>query len=246
MSFYLYRILLDIPGLMSLGRNRRLPTQETDLGYLTHCALLELFGDDAPKPFAVPRTLGRWAEVLGYGTQAPEHLREHAQTFAKPQVYSLVRWEEWSHKPMPQRWPVGRQLGFDVRACPVVRKSKGIEGRCRAGAEVDAFLTACWEADEDTQVNREAVYQDWLAKQVQRRGGAVIVQSGLKAFQRQRLLRRAHDKKRRSKVLERPDALMSGVLEITDSESFARLLQTGLGRHRSFGFGMVLLRPVPR
>ncbi|MEL6349416.1 MAG: type I-E CRISPR-associated protein Cas6/Cse3/CasE [Myxococcota bacterium] len=251
MTLYLVRTLLEIPGLMNLGRNRRLPVQKTDLGYLTHCALLEVFGEQAPKPFAVPRSLGRWAEVLGYATTTPEQLREHAETFAPPHIYNLVRWEEWSHKPMPDQWQAGRTLGFDIRLCPVVRKSKGVAGRCKPGAEVDAFLSACWDAGDDAKIDREAIYRTWLAEQLERRGGATLTMSRLKAFQRQRLLRRTHAKQQAAKprcahVLERPDALMEGVLEIVDGERFSSMLRMGIGRHRSFGFGMFLLKPARR
>ena len=37
---------------------------------------------------------------------------------------------------------------------------------------------------------------------------------------------------------------MRGVLTITDSEAFASTLAQGIGRHRSYGFGMLLLRPA--
>ena len=239
MNLYLYRTLLDIPGMMALGRSRRLPVRETDLGYLTHCALLEIFGEQAPKPFAVPRTQGRWAEVLGYSNASPRDLQDHAEAFAAPHLYQLVRWEEWGHKPMPERWAAGRQLGFDVRVCPVVRKSKGVAGRCRPGAEVDVFLSESWAAGDEARLDREAVYRQWLTDHLSRRG-ATLVGARLKAFQRQRLLRRSQDKTRRASVLERPDALMEGVLEVTNSEQFARMLRDGIGRHRSFGFGMLL------
>ncbi|MEE8524028.1 MAG: type I-E CRISPR-associated protein Cas6/Cse3/CasE [Thermoanaerobaculia bacterium] len=44
-------------------------------------------------------------------------------------------------------------------------------------------------------------------------------------------------------VPERPDALLTGTLEVTDPDAFATLLARGVGRHRAFGFGMLLLRP---
>jgi CRISPR system Cascade subunit CasE len=42
---------------------------------------------------------------------------------------------------------------------------------------------------------------------------------------------------------EGPDAVLEGVLEVVDGEAFAALLRRGVGRHRAFGFGMLLLRP---
>ena len=37
---------------------------------------------------------------------------------------------------------------------------------------------------------------------------------------------------------------MTGELEVGDSERFLHLLARGVGRHRTFGFGMLLLRPA--
>ena len=44
---------LDAKGLTTLGKMLHLPLSQTDTGYLMHCALGELFGDDAPKPFSI-------------------------------------------------------------------------------------------------------------------------------------------------------------------------------------------------
>ena len=37
---------------------------------------------------------------------------------------------------------------------------------------------------------------------------------------------------------------MQGVLTITDGGAFASLLARGVGRHRAYGYGMMLLRPA--
>jgi CRISPR system Cascade subunit CasE len=42
---------------------------------------------------------------------------------------------------------------------------------------------------------------------------------------------------------EGPDATMSGTLRIDDPSAFASALSHGIGRHRTFGFGMLLLAP---
>jgi CRISPR system Cascade subunit CasE len=43
---------------------------------------------------------------------------------------------------------------------------------------------------------------------------------------------------------EGPDASFEGVLTVAEPGAFALLLARGIGRHRAFGFGMVLLRPA--
>ncbi|WP_083761830.1 type I-E CRISPR-associated protein Cas6/Cse3/CasE [Alkalilimnicola ehrlichii MLHE-1] len=44
--------------------------------------------------------------------------------------------------------------------------------------------------------------------------------------------------------LVRPDALVTGRLTVRDPDTFATLVARGVGRHRAFGFGMLLLRPA--
>ena len=43
--------------------------------------------------------------------------------------------------------------------------------------------------------------------------------------------------------LEGPDATVHGTMTVTDPTAFARLLAHGVGRHRAYGYGMLLLRP---
>ena len=40
-----------------------------------------------------------------------------------------------------------------------------------------------------------------------------------------------------------PDAWLRGHLEIRDGEAFSALLQRGVGRHRAFGYGCLLIAP---
>jgi CRISPR system Cascade subunit CasE len=51
---------------------------------------------------------------------------------------------------------------------------------------------------------------------------------------------------RNGRRIEGPDAVVHGTLTITDPVAFAGLLARGVGRHRSYGYGMLLLRPPQR
>lgn len=106
--------------------------------------------------------------------------------------------------------------------------------------EVDAFLHQCWRQGPKTLVDREDVYRQWLATELGRGGAARLPEARLVRFQRQRLARRDHAEARIARC-ERPDATFTGILEVTDVDAFAALLRRGLGRHRAFGFGMLLL-----
>ncbi len=45
-------------------------------------------------------------------------------------------------------------------------------------------------------------------------------------------------------TVQGPDAVFTGLLQVRDSAAFAALLARGIGRHRAFGFGMLLLKPA--
>lgn len=239
-GFHMLQLQLSLPGLMELARRRRLPPHEVDEGYLVHSALGELFGEARPRPFAMTERFGRDLTVLGYADRPAEALAAQAQAVADPAAYALCRWDRFLSKPMPARWAPETTFTFRVRTCPVVRKSA--EGaHHQAGAELDLFLDRCLTEGPEVEVDREAVYRQWFADQVARQGGATVESCGLRAFRRVRLTRRRSDRK--TQILERPDALLEGRLRVEDPEAFDALVRRGIGRHRGFGFGMLLLRP---
>jgi CRISPR system Cascade subunit CasE len=43
---------------------------------------------------------------------------------------------------------------------------------------------------------------------------------------------------------EGPDAILRGELVIRDPAEFAKVLAKGVGRHKAYGCGMLLLRPA--
>lgn len=235
------KLELDQPAVMRLGRTKGLPMREVDLGYLIHCLLREVFGDKAPQPFDVRDQSGRTLEVLAYTTTAAEELRRHADTFAHPEQHAALNWKAFHQKPMPSEWPESLELGFETRVCPVVRAASDTEHYSQ-GSEVDAFLTRLAETEEDEEaLGREEVYREWLEDQLLRRGGVELLNSRMQSFSLRKLTRRTHGPGRKARVFTRPDTRMTGRFRIEEPEKFPNLLKTGVGRHRAFGFGMVLL-----
>jgi CRISPR system Cascade subunit CasE len=255
-ALHLVRMDLDGRALFTFARKQGLALHDTDLGYLVHAWQAAVFGDEAPAPFALgddprrpalrdearsPADLRRLT-VLGYSARDDAALRTHVDAFClDPQARAACDWQTFASKPMPDVWVVGRRLGFVVRVCPVVRGSRG-GGRRDEGAEVDAFLAACDGAAADAGLRREPVYREWLGRQFEARG-ARLVHAELSRFALARLARRNHGEGRRL-VLTRPDATLLGEIEVTDPAQFRALLARGVGRHRAFGFGMLLLRPA--
>ena len=212
-----------------------------DPDHAMHCLLMESFGEQAPRPFRLITPRGQARGVLyGYGRVQDSVLRSAAAAYADPAQVRILPLDRIASKLMPAAWRSGRQLGFETRIRPTVRRSRNSD--CRPGKECDAFaLEASRYADREMSHSREAVYTDWLCNQFDRRGGARLDrnQTRLVSFQRTRAVRKRH-----ARYSEGPDAVMRGVLTVTDPNTFSSLLASGIGRHRAYGYGMLLLRPV--
>ncbi len=213
-----------------------------DPGFAMHCLLTESFGRDlAPKPFRViiPRDRNRDPGTFyAYSTSPAEDLRDTAQTFACPLQSKILPPSSIDGKTMPDTWRTGQRLGFEVLIRPVVRCGRGSD---RPGKERDAFQAEAERHPKgEMPRNREDVYVDWLSDKFARRG-ARLEEARLRSFQRVRVVRKLH-----KHASEGPDAVMQGTLEVTDPAEFAKLVADGVGRHRAYGYGMLLLRPASR
>ena len=222
------------------GSRRMMGRHAFDEGYAMHCLLTESFGERAPKPFRLILPRGRASKggvFYGYGRADAEALQEAAGQYADPLQCAALQVDGLQSKPMPVAWRPGQRLGFEVLVRPTIRRSKRAE--MHAGTEWDAFL---WEAIQHPkggmERSREEVYRDWLRAQFRRRGGARLEEARLKSFQRTRVIRR-----RGARPIEGPDAVMTGTLSVEDADGFAEVLARGIGRHRAYGYGMLLLRP---
>ena len=243
-SFYMVQAQFDRLRLLHFARSQNLDLRVVDDGYLVHAAFVALFGNAAPKPFAI-RAVGsdRVLTALGYCLRDAGELRETARLQADPLVYAACDIEALAAKPLPATWPAGASFGFQTLVCPIVRLSGRADGR--GPREVDVFLQSCWKAGPSAPVDRGNVYRQWLTGEVGRDGAARLRSADLVGFQRQRLARRDRNSAaRRFARCERPAALFNGTLEVAEPGAFAALLRRGLGRHRAFGFGMLLLRSL--
>lgn len=240
-AIHLVRLRLRTRAVLRLKARIRITPRGDRVSYLAHVALAELFGDGGPKPFVIDREGEDVLDILGYSTSDAAALHEHLATFALPEAVATLDAESLISKPVPAL-PAGRRLGFVVRALPVRRFARG---SARAGQEVDAFLHACEHAGPGVPVDRDAVYLDWLREQFTARG-ATLEHGRLTSMQRVRPVRRTQRTEERGRapaLLERPDVRFEGTLVIDDADAFRAGLARGLGRHRAFGYGMVLLRP---
>lgn len=229
-------------------RHARHEHQTSDLGDALHGLLRAAFGEVAPQPF---RYLDEERGLLAYTSLDAEAMASQVALADPLAAQTLGLGASGGHegyrlRMFPTRWPVGHVLGFEVRVRPTARGVKG---------EQDAFLQAVAQAG-GASLQREAVYAEWFRDHLAGQRGASpqawqgaveLLDVHLAGFQRLAIVRRSQSlpgEMRRGHVIDGPDALLRGQLRVIDSEAFAHLLKRGVGRHRSFGFGMLLLNRV--
>lgn len=225
---------------------RYLPDRGDDLGYALHAALAACLGASAPKPFYWRRR-GESADLFGYSRFESNVLREAACLAGLDgALHAALNLGEIETQAMPMQWRAGRELAFEARIRPVVRILReridnGAKGR-RKFIEMDAAVHAAHRVAAVEPQPKAAVYLSWAAQQMAR--SAEVIEAETVAMRRTSCLRRPRTEDgRKPAIVEGPDVTLKGHLRIKDGPAFAALLARGLGRHRAFGFGMILLAP---
>ena len=239
MNLHLVRMNLHREGLIRFARHHNLLAfRDNDFGYVLHAWLKAMFTEASPKPFYFDT---RHVVLYGNSGTDAETLAENARTFADPLAYRVLVENSLAGKPMPQQWRIGKRLELHVRACPVTRKGS---------TEKDAFLRALdrWvEKGEkpDEKPVRAQSYREWFEGQIAPEILLLehVSVEGMKA--RGAWLRRSRATNQSGlHVVERPEAHFRAVVTIRNTEGFTGMLMRGIGRHRSFGFGMIRLMPA--
>lgn len=236
-NLHILELRLNVPALLGLLTTQGVPAAapDDDLGYGVHVWLAAAFGPLAPKPWRLFMDRRRPARILAYSPHPAEKLQRHLQEFADPSAFAVCPPEGIASRTMPS-WSPGRLLAFELLCCPVGRKS-------RTGVEKDYFLLA---ADQtETALSRDEVYRRWLTQQLERTHAATVTGVRVAGFRLVRMTRRGNGSggHRPHRSLRRPQVLLRGQLTVQDPEAFTQLLARGVGRHRAFGYGMLLLRP---
>jgi CRISPR system Cascade subunit CasE len=250
----LVRLLPDLAYLTRAATERGLIGRGGDLGYALHAALRAAFGEAAPKPFVL-RVDGRKPQLLGYVANDPDTVLMHAALppIAEADLVAPLALPTLQALALPTAWRPGQALDFEVRARPVIRTRP--QGRGGPTRERDVFFAAIEETPAPSErvpnwswPEREQAYIAWMGCELERGGAAALEMARLVAFRRTRVLRRPPDRDggRRQSESEGPEAVLRGRLRIKDGAGFSELLARGVGRHRAFGFGMLLIAPPGR
>lgn len=257
MKLHLVHVPLDMRAFNRWAGERELIRRGTfDAGYAFHILLSSMFGKGVLQPFRLfASERRRKAALYGYSGSDQTELQEQAAAVAPPDCEAVVDPRRLRSKPMPAHFEEGERLGFDLRLRPVRRVRSAVHdpqlgSSLKRGSEVDAFrleLIRRFPAEAgkpvvsaaaEAGVTRQSVYTEWLSERL---GDAASVEHcELAAFQRTRVIRGENGGP------EGPDAILHGTMTVARADEFVRLLRKGVGRHRAYGYGMLLLRPPGR
>lgn len=250
MTLHMIRLPIRISALARWGAERGWAQGKSsafDEGRALHHLLSETFGKGMAQPFRLlvpPRA--NTGNLYAYSTAPAATLLTTAQAIALPEHLSVLDLTALEDKPMPAIWTAGQRLGFDLLARPVRRLNAPVAGFAK-GAEIDAFLAHVLHHHPETlpdshEHRREAIYLDWLAERLEGCATIDLAATRLFGFRRRRVARGGA-------APEGPEATFHGTFKIQDTAQFAALVARGVGRHRAYGYGMLLLRapnrPIP-
>jgi len=228
MITYMVQITLDTPKLTRWALDRRMDAG--DLGYVCHALLCDAIGDLRPKPFTAEEKLGR-VKVLGYAGSDASAMKTCMAETAEPEVEACII--DIVSKVMPAEWLAGKRFRFKLRVAPT-RQGHHADG---VRFEKDAMAFAAEGAD------RYETYLQWLSERLQR--AASLESCEMTGFRTMKACRRSvvGSGKRPAKAVSLPDAHFEGTLKVVDPDQFLEALRGGIGRHKAFGFGALMLRP---
>lgn len=249
---------LDLGVLYQWGHSVRLGG---DAGYLFHAASRKIFGELGPQPFLIQSEHGR---VLGYTAASEEQLRNCINLYSaldSPVLLQALRLPPACCKSMPERWISGQQYRYSVFCRPTARNDK-IEGdvwllethrRYLDAVNDQSFSGTLQEYRQQHNNLREPIYRAWFQRQFDGNEKEGIPQAAqletisIDGCQCNMLTARGGKEHSgaptKGKKRNMPEISLSGVLRVADSQAFARLVKRGIGRHRAFGYGMLLLKP---
>jgi CRISPR system Cascade subunit CasE len=245
----LLRLTPDLHRLSRWAATTRQTALQVDLGYALHAATQATLGALAPRPFVVRQREHQASvvpvhELVGYVAATQAELERAAQLPPPdPLAAAAVGLQTLDARTMPAQWRNGERLSFEARVAPLVRSRTA-----RAGAVVEIDAAHHRSLAGDTPGDREAAYGAWLARELQRGGAATLASWATLRFQLTPIARRSQTRdgmtgRNLSKGLV-PDLTVRGELLVVDGAAFNALLARGLGRHRAFGYGCLLLAPA--
>ena len=228
MTLHMIRAKVDFRALHEWMNEEEVEDEDTGM----HHIICSTLGELSPRTFRLMRPReGHHGKLYAYTQAAAEDLVETMAAAADPLAWRVIDASTVMGKPMPEEWKHGGALGFNLRARPVMR-SRAPNGRT---TEMDSYQRG------QNGPGRMETYANWLQNIMERRGGAQVGRVRMTNYKDTATVR----KKGRRKVTG-PDVTFDGTLYVDSPEAFGEMLASGVGRHKAYGYGMLLLQPPPR
>jgi len=233
----MFSIQVDIDILAAARAVSLSHTAKHDLDFLIKTILTEALGGAVVRPWSLHRQTGPVATVIGYSATSVADI-EARIGMALPSLRAAVK-AVYGHELPPLS--VSEKFRFSVRLCPTIRITPS-KDKSHPHGEIDAFLAAVQRGEQ--KIGREGVYARYLMERLK---GASLERVKLTRF-RLETMSRPHRGTNAplSRIAQRvvPDAVLEGVLTVSDPDLFKKVLMNGVGRQRAFGRGYVRLEPV--
>ena len=233
-------------GRWAADRNGLWSHNSLDVGRALHQLLRATFPPRSLQPFRlfVP-SHHPCGNLYAYTTCPETELRSSFQACAAPEVAEILKIQTLTTRSLPSSWTPGARYGFDVRLRPVVRLASDIttpRAVWKRNAEVDAWFARRLrhpDASICTLPSREEVYLDWLSNLVTPAASLDRDATRIAQLHHRDIVRGRNTRKG-------IDIVVHGSFVVRDAGAFSRILARGIGRHRAYGYGMLLLRPAAR
>lgn len=233
-GIYLMRADVNLPNMARWAAEEK----HSDPDRTAHCLLTESFGpEDAPRPFVIkareedgrPR-----GTLLAYTKLTAEELRESADRHQRLVHAAVLDPDTIKTVRTPTQWEEGQTLEFEIRTKPTKRSSNRQDGG--NGREQDFFLAS------PEYSSRAETYCQWLAATMSRQGALSADPENMTVNQ---LSLRRTKRQNNSGWHTGPDVTITGIATVIDPGLMEQAIARGLGRHKGYGYGMLLLkRPI--
>jgi CRISPR associated protein len=233
----MYSVQVDVDVLAAARAVTLSHTAKHDLDMLIKTILTEAFGGAVVRPWSLHRHSGQVATVIGYSVIPPGDIETRLE-LALPSIRATIKAVHGHALPSLAK---DQSFRFSVRLCPTMRITPS-KDKSHAHGEIDAFLVAVQRGEKN--IERESVYVRYLAERLK---GATIERAKLTRFRLEQVTRphrgaSAPPSGFAQRVV--PDAVLEGILKVSEPEVLLRTLMSGVGRQRAFGRGYVRLEPL--
>ena len=228
MSLYLLQADIDMRNLATWSNAQGHP----DGDRAAHALIYRTFGkDDVPRAFIVNEDAGyrkQKATLLAYTGYDADQLQEIARRNQDLSTAGVMSPLTFRTNELPERWREGTAVAIEVRLVPTYRSQS-------SKTEYDVHRR------HDAADTPQETYCRWATELLTRKAGVEPAEHTVHVT---KYRRREVQRQWGQRTMTMPDVTVRASCILRDTETWEKALRLGVGRHKSFGYGMLLVRPV--